>query len=117
MKSFDLHDVARVTEAFISKNQRLAYQVEKLEGDEHHILYRATNLFSFLYCQITVDIDLIKGWPSLQERLFEEGRNSANRYLVYVIPDSQVSRNNLYERLSARRTRRQVLPKDLHWHP
>jgi DNA repair exonuclease SbcCD ATPase subunit len=100
MTVFDLPNVAHLAETFITNNKRLSYTIRKLEEDDRHILYLATNLFSCLYCQVTLDIDLIRGWATLQETLFREARNVANRYLVYVIPESQIKRNGLYEELA-----------------
>jgi len=101
MKGFDLAKISDITEKFIGKNRRLAYQLEKVEDDGQHVLYQATNLFSVLYCQITANIDLIEHWESLQERLFKEQSAKANRYLVFVVPDSLIKQTNLYEKLAS----------------
>jgi len=100
MNSFDLPKISQLTEAFITRNQRLGYHLDKLEEDGRHVLYQATNLFSQLYCQITTDIDLIGEWPHLQEELFKQDRSKANRYLVYVVPDSLIRQSHLYEELT-----------------
>lgn len=100
MKFFDLHKISQITESFIKKNQRLAYQIDKIEEDEHHVLYQATNLYSLLYCQITKDLNLISKWQEIQQTLFRNVHNKANRYLVYIVPDSLIKQSKLYEELS-----------------
>src|SRR6266704_5393735 len=100
MNSFNLPKISRLTGDFITRNRQLAYQLEKLEEDRQHVLYQATNLFSLLYCQITADKDVIGNWPRLQEELFKNDRSKANRYLVYVVPDSVIQQSHLYEELT-----------------
>lgn len=100
MNSFDLPKVSHLTEAFIKRNQRLAYQLVKLEEDDRHVLYQASNLFSLLYCCITADIDLICKWQDLQESLFKHDGSKANRYLVYVVPDWLIKKSDLYAELT-----------------
>lgn len=100
MNSFNLRKISHTTEAFIARNKRLGYQIDKVQQDERSFLYRAVNLFSLLYCRITNDVDVIKEWKNLQETLFEQDRSTANRYLVHVVPDSIIKRFDLYEELA-----------------
>jgi len=100
MNSFNLPKISQFTGEFITRNRQLAYQLEKLEEDRQHVLFQATNLFSLLYCQITADKEVIGNWPRLQEELFKNDRTKANRYLVYIVPDSIVQQSHLYEELT-----------------
>jgi len=100
MPAFNLSEISNVTREFLEQNENLGYDIAKIEEDDRHVLFQGKNPFSLLYCQVTADADLIASWPSLQENLFQRGQKSANRYLVFVLPDSTIKKGNLYDELA-----------------
>ena len=100
MSAFNVDEIGKITQGFIRSDKHLAYSPNVMETDSRHILIRAENLFSSLYCQITNDLKLILAWTELQRKLHMQTPNKINKYLVYVIPESVVKNNNLYEELS-----------------
>lgn len=100
MPAFNLNEISNVTKEFLEQNENLGYEIAKIEEDDRHILFQGTNLFSLLYCQVTADVNLIESWQPLQEKLFQLGQKSANRYLVFLLPDSIVKKANLYDELA-----------------
>lgn len=100
MQAFKIDEIGKITEDFIRKNKHLAFSPNILETDARHILIKAENLFSALYCLITNDVHLIRKWTELQRRLYQETENKFNQYLIYVIPESVVKDNDLYQELS-----------------
>ncbi|MBL7073871.1 SMC family ATPase [candidate division KSB1 bacterium] len=100
MNAFNLSKIGDIAEDFIRRDKRFGYNLYRMEEESDHILFKAENLFSSLYCQITDNIELIKSWIGLQRELYLKEKNKINQYLIYVIPEKVVRENDLFEELS-----------------
>jgi len=101
MPAFTPNSVGDIVADFIGADKSLSYDLHKIRARDNYVLFKAENLFSLLYCQVTGDVDVIRSWTELQRELYEKERGSRkpNCYLVFVIPREIVGRNDLYSEL------------------